>query len=45
MKNAIITLVDVWKTYKMGEVEVHALRGLNLEVHDGEFLALQGPSG
>ncbi len=45
MKKTIIKLVDVWKTYKMGEVEVNALRGLNLEVRDGEFLAIQGPSG
>lgn len=41
----IIKLQDVWKTYKMGEVEVHALRGLTLEVKPGEFLAIQGPSG
>lgn len=41
----IIKLQDVWKTYKMGEVEVHALRGLTLEVKQGEFLAIQGPSG
>lgn len=41
----IIKLENVWKTYKMGSVEVHALRGLNLEVNEGEFLAIQGPSG
>ena len=29
----------------MGETEVHALRGLDLEVRQGEFLAIQGPSG
>lgn len=45
MKDTIIKLVDVWKTYKMGEVEVNALQGLNLEVREGEFLAIQGPSG
>lgn len=47
MKNSqsVIRLVDVWKTYKMGDVEVNALMGLNLEVRDGEFLAIQGPSG
>jgi putative ABC transport system ATP-binding protein len=45
MKRTIIKLVDVWKTYKMGEVDVNALRGLNLEVKEGEFLAIQGPSG
>jgi putative ABC transport system ATP-binding protein len=45
MKNVIIKLDDVWKVYTMGEVEVQALRGLNLEVREGEFLAIQGPSG
>lgn len=45
MVRPIIKLVDVWKTYKMGEVDVHALRGLTLEVKPGEFLAIQGPSG
>jgi len=41
----IIELRGVWKTYEMGEVVVHALRGLNLEVKKGEFLAVMGPSG
>lgn len=41
----IIELRNVWKTYTMGEVKVHALRGLNLEVRKGEFLAVMGPSG
>jgi putative ABC transport system ATP-binding protein len=45
MKDTIIKLDNVWKTYKMGNVQVHALRGLNLEVKRGEFLAIQGPSG
>jgi len=44
-QKAIIKLQNVWKTYKMGDVEVHALRGLDLEVKQGEFLAIQGPSG
>lgn len=42
---AIIKLEDVWKIYHMGEVEVPALRGLNLEVYPGEFVAIMGPSG
>src|SRR5574341_1538161 len=41
----IIQLKRVWKTYKMGETSVHALQGIDLDVHSGEFLAIQGPSG
>jgi len=41
----IIKLENVWKTYEMGEVEVHALRGFSLNVKEGEFLAIKGPSG
>jgi putative ABC transport system ATP-binding protein len=41
----IIKLQNVWKTYQMGDILVHALRGLDLEVKEGEFLAIQGPSG
>ncbi|MBS3133125.1 ABC transporter ATP-binding protein [Candidatus Woesearchaeota archaeon] len=44
-KNSVIRLDNVWKTYKMGEVDVQALRGLSLEVNDGEFVAIEGPSG
>jgi putative ABC transport system ATP-binding protein len=43
--NIVIELKDVWKIYKMGEVEVPALRGLNLQVRKGEFLSIMGPSG
>lgn len=41
----IIKLEEVWKVYKMGEIEVNALQGLNLDVNQGEFLAIMGPSG
>lgn len=41
----VIELRNVWKTYEMGETKVHALRGLSLEVREGEFLAIMGPSG
>ena len=41
----VIKLENVWKTYKMGNIEVNALQGLNLEVKEGEFLAIMGPSG
>jgi len=45
MKNVIIKLDNVWKTYQMGKVKVNALRGLNLEIRNGEFVAIMGPSG
>ena len=45
MMKSIIKLENVWKIYKMGNVEVNALQGLNLEVKYGEFLAVMGPSG
>ncbi len=44
-KKRIIALKDVWKTYEMGDVKVEALRGLDLEVDENEFLAIMGPSG
>ena len=45
MKDTIIKLDNVWKTYQMGKVKVNALRGLNLEIRKGEFIAIMGPSG
>ena len=45
MKKSIIKLENVWKIYKMGNVEVNALQGLNLDVKQGEFIAIMGPSG
>jgi putative ABC transport system ATP-binding protein len=44
-KRAIIELKNVWKIYEMGDSKVEALRGLNLEVKEGEFLIIMGPSG
>ena len=41
----IVKLVGVEKIYKQGKIEVPALRGLDLEVRRGEFMALTGPSG
>ena len=41
----LIELKNVWKTYLLGETNVHALQGINLVVREGEFIAIQGPSG
>ncbi len=41
----ILSLRDVWKTYRMGEAEVHALRGVSLDIPEGEFVVVLGPSG
>src|SRR5205809_7393530 len=42
---ALVSLVDVHKTYRTGEMDVHAVRGVSLEIACGEFVALMGASG
>ncbi|BCS31294.1 macrolide ABC transporter ATP-binding protein [Luteitalea sp. TBR-22] len=42
---ALIETRDLWKTYVMGSEEIHALRGVNIEIQRGEYVAIMGPSG
>src|SRR3990167_7015210 len=45
LRKSIIRLDNVWKIYKMGEVEVNALRGVSLAINQGDFVAITGASG
>lgn len=44
-RGPIIHLHNVWKTYHLDGVDVTALRGVDMDVHKGEFISIQGPSG
>ncbi|MEM1976695.1 MAG: ABC transporter ATP-binding protein [Nitrososphaerota archaeon] len=45
MEQPAIKFENVWKIYRLGKVEVPALRGLSLEIKRGEHVAIMGPSG
>src|SRR6266513_991697 len=42
---ALIETRDLWKTYVMGTEEIHALRGVSIDIERGEYVAIMGPSG
>ena len=41
----VTKVINATRVFKIGEVETHALRGVNLTIENGEFTALVGPSG
>ena len=45
MSTPIVQMSNVKKTYRQGKIDVQALRGLDLTVNKGDFLAICGPSG
>jgi putative ABC transport system ATP-binding protein len=41
----VIRTYDLWKTYTMGDQEIHAVSGVSVEIRKGEYVAIMGPSG
>jgi putative ABC transport system ATP-binding protein len=44
-ENVVIRTYDLWKTYIMGDQEIHAVSGVDVEIKRGEYVAIMGPSG
>jgi ABC-type glutathione transport system ATPase component len=44
-REALIKTDNLWKTYVMGDEEIHALRGVSFEIRRNEYVAIIGPSG
>jgi putative ABC transport system ATP-binding protein len=44
-EGVIIRTYDLWKTYVMGDQEIHAVSGVDIEIRRGEYVAIMGPSG
>ena len=42
---SLIETRDLWKTYQMGDEEIHALKGVSISIERGEYVAIMGPSG
>ena len=42
---SLIETKDIWKTYEMGKIELHALQGVSIEINKGDYIAIMGPSG
>ncbi|MEN2773846.1 ABC transporter ATP-binding protein [Acetivibrio clariflavus] len=43
--NAVVEITNLYKTYKLGTVDVEVLKGINLSIQSGEFVSIMGPSG
>src|SRR5437764_13166489 len=41
----VVRTYDLWKTYIMGDQEIHAVSGVHIEIRRGEYVAIMGPSG
>ncbi len=41
----VIRTFDIWKTYTMGDEQIHAVSGVDVAIHKGEYVAIMGPSG